>query len=203
MFKTGLFIIGACAIMTQAQDPVDFKAPQKLFITDNSDNTITTNTTFETTNGQANGPGGGLMIQAGKYSGPPALASGTGNWPSIDGMGFSIVSFVVNNCGVVAPHVHSNAHEFNTVIAGEGIVGSYGVNDGQLYLNKVTVGDSFVFPQGSVHFWVNTGEKQLTTVGGFSASLPTAALVAGSLTGLPDTFIEAIFTSNSSISGNS
>ena len=78
---------------------------------------------------------------------------------------------------MVAPHIHSNAREWNTVIQGTGRVVSYGVDGGE-YASRVNPGDSFMFPQGSVHYWVNdNATSQLVTVGGFSASVPTASLV--------------------------
>eukprot|EP00122_Pirum_gemmata_P017292 Pgem_evm1s16186 len=112
---------------------------------------------FMTKNAHVSNPGGALNVQVGNYDGPEALvANKMGNWPAINGMDFSIANFIVDYCSMVAPHVHSDAHEFNTVIQGEGIVGSFGVNDGKWHFNKVMTGDSFVFPQGSLHLWLNT-----------------------------------------------
>merc|ERR1719240_1837914 len=40
-------------------------------------------------------------------------------------------------------------------------------------------GDTFVFPQGSAHWWVNySPTEQLATVGGFTAPFPDAAPLA-------------------------
>eukprot|EP00122_Pirum_gemmata_P005630 Pgem_evm1s5135 len=184
-FTTAIISISLALTNISNANQVNFTAPNKLFLTNSTNNQITSNTTsFSTTNGPANGPGGGLNIQAGRYDGPPALAQGDGNWPVIDGMQFSVVSFIVNRCGLVAPHIHSNGHEFNTIIQGQGIVGSFGVNDGKWTFSQVSVGDSFVFPKGSIHMWINTGEEQLVTVGGFTTSLPTTAVVGVALVDL-------------------
>eukprot|EP01134_Creolimax_fragrantissima_P004019 CFRG4019T1 len=119
----------------------------------------------------AQGPGGGLMLSTGDTS------TANGSWPDITGLDFSLASFVVFPCSGVAPHIHSDATEFNTVIQGEAVIGTFGVNGGPLMVNKVSVGDSFAFPQGSMHFWVNTGNTTLATVGGFTASQPTTSMV--------------------------
>ena len=43
----------------------------------------------------------------------------------------------------------------------------------------VKKGDTFVFPQGSAHWWVNySPTEQLATVGGFTAPFPDAAPLA-------------------------
>merc|ERR1712187_477585 len=85
----------------------------------------------------------------------------------------SLVKFVVGYCGTVAIHTHVNAAEWNTVIEGEGEVAYWGVNNGLVKM-QVKKGDTFVFPQGAAHYWVNySPNTQLVTVGGFTARSQT------------------------------
>merc|ERR1712146_208023 len=66
-----------------------------------------------------------------------------------------------------------------TVINGEGTVSYFPVNGGSLVTMSVKKGDTFVFPQGSAHWWVNySPNEQLATVGGFTAPFPDAAPLA-------------------------
>merc|ERR1712046_41086 len=62
-------------------------------------------------------------------------------------------------CGIVNLHTHVNAAEWNTVM-------------------NVKKGDTFVFPRGTVHWWVNySPHEQLVTVGGFTAPFPDTAIL--------------------------
>merc|ERR1712031_127006 len=98
----------------------------------------------------------------------PAMPPAEALWPGFTNVagGKSLVKFVVGYCGMVAIHTHANAAEWNTVINGEVT----------MYVKK---GDTFVFPQGSAHWWVNySPTEQLATVGGFTAPFPDAAMLA-------------------------
>ena len=92
------------------------------------------------------------------------------------------MKFVVSYCGIVSAHTHPNAAEWNTVISGAGQVSYYRLNTGktpQLVTIDVKKGDTFVFPKGSVHWWVNySPTEQLATVGGFSAAFPDTSLLS-------------------------
>jgi len=144
------------------------------------------------------GPGGGLLPLAGKvlegmpsvtgtketnYNGgiSPEMPPAAVLWPGYTnvGGGKSLVKFVFGYCGMVAIHNHANAAEWNTVINGEGTVSYFPVNGGKLVTMTVKKGDTFVFPQGSAHWWVNySPTEQLATVGGFTASFPATAMLA-------------------------
>eukprot|EP00929_Paragymnodinium_shiwhaense_P039174 TRINITY_DN205_c0_g2_i1.p1 TRINITY_DN205_c0_g2~~TRINITY_DN205_c0_g2_i1.p1 ORF type:complete len:321 (+),score=44.28 TRINITY_DN205_c0_g2_i1:64-1026(+) len=122
----------------------------------------------------ASGPGGCLNAQpgiagfngAGGISGQEVAKNQT------------VASFIVNPCGVVAPHTHANAAEVNTVIKGEAIIAQYTTQTGKLHVSKVSAGDSFFFAEGSYHWWLNLGTEQLATVGGFlNTGGPDAALM--------------------------
>jgi oxalate decarboxylase/phosphoglucose isomerase-like protein (cupin superfamily) len=153
---------------------------------------------FDIMNSAVNGPGGGLFPIAGMvlegmpqvtgtaetgYNGgiSPAMPPAEALWPGFTNVagGKSLVKFVVGYCGMVAIHTHANAAEWNTVINGEGTVSYFPVNGGSLVTMYVKKGDTFVFPQGSAHWWVNySPTEQLATVGGFTAPFPDAAPLA-------------------------
>ncbi|KNC79364.1 hypothetical protein SARC_08244 [Sphaeroforma arctica JP610] len=156
-----------CALATSYTNA--FVAPEKAFDSD-----------FMLNNPQLTGPGGGLKLSVGDNDMPKSSGGGAkGNWPDINGVGMSTVAFRLNECGAVAPHVHSDATEIQTVVMGEGIIGTYGVGDNTLRLEHVTMGDTFFFPRGSMHFQINTGTQPFVSVGAFDVSQPTAALVIG------------------------
>jgi len=144
-----------------------------------------------------NGPGGGLLPLAGKVLEGMPFVTGTADtnynggispmmppsavlWPGLTnvGGGKSLVKFVVGYCGLVAIHTHVNAAEWNTVINGKGTVSYFPVNGGDLVRMSVQKGDTFVFPQGTAHWWVNySPNEQLVTVGGFTAPFPDTAML--------------------------
>merc|ERR1712125_156754 len=148
-----------------------------------------------------NGPGGGLFPIAGMvlegmsqvtgtaetgYNGgiSPAMPPAEALWPGFTNVagGKSLVKFVVGYCGMVAIHTHANAAEWNTVINGEGTVSYFDVNGASLVTMYVKKGDTFVFPQGSAHWWVNySPTEQLATVGGFTAPFPATSILASFL----------------------
>eukprot|EP00122_Pirum_gemmata_P006307 Pgem_evm1s5763 len=185
-------------------EDVNFAAPEPLFFPETNQ---TLNFTYRYENLTVSGPGGGIQVLKGDYSGPPGLVGHgygkeyNGNWPSITGLEFSSFSFVVNVCGIMAPHTHTNAHEYSTVIQGEAVAFSLGVNSygflqkNQIYANKIKVGDTVVFPAGSIHFIVNTGTSQYFAVGGFTATYPFTSLVADVVTPklMPQEFVSAVF----------
>jgi len=104
-------------------------------------------------------------------------------WPGFTGVSYgrSLVKFVVGYCGIVNLHTHVNAAEWNTVISGSGQVSYYQANTGdnpQVVVMNVKKGDTFVFPRGTVHWWVNySPHEQLVTVGGFTAAFPDTAIL--------------------------
>merc|ERR1711904_322273 len=85
----------------------------------------------------------------------PAMPPAEALWPGFTNVagGKSLVKFVVGYCGMVAIHTHANAAEWNTVINGEGTVSYFPVNGGSLVTMYIKKGDTFVFPQGSAHWW--------------------------------------------------
>eukprot|EP00928_Gymnodinium_smaydae_P097169 TRINITY_DN8735_c0_g2_i1.p1 TRINITY_DN8735_c0_g2~~TRINITY_DN8735_c0_g2_i1.p1 ORF type:complete len:494 (-),score=59.32 TRINITY_DN8735_c0_g2_i1:289-1770(-) len=146
------------------------------------------------------GMGGGLRPLAGQVSSGMPFVTGDARthyngglvadatphpayWPGLTnvGGGLSLVKFVVGYCGLVSIHTHVNAAEWNTVLEGEGQVSYYQVNVGmkpQTVTMNVKKGDTFVFPQGSAHWWVNhRPDTKLVTVGGFTAPFPDTSLL--------------------------
>jgi len=114
----------------------------------------------------AAGPGGCLNAQ-------PGIQGFTGTEPQ------TVISFLVQPCGIVAPHTHANAVEVNTVIKGKGIIAQLTTDTNKLQVSMVEEGDSFVFAEGAYHWWMNLGTEQLVTVGVFAnTDAPDAALVA-------------------------
>lgn len=144
------------------------------------------------------GPGGGRKVVAGQvslaetvgtptseYDGglAPGIQGRVASWPGLTNFagGRSFAKFVLGYCGTLAPHVTSNAAEWHTVISGAARISYFERNLGSeetpLTTINVTVGDTFIIPQGSIHFWVNYSPKQqFVTFGGFTASAPEGSL---------------------------
>ena len=103
-------------------------------------------------------------------------------------------SFIVNPCGVVAPHNHANANEVNTVIQGEGVICVQPIDAATsskeglpIMCASVKEGDSFMFPKGSYHHWMSTASNtSFATVSTFTAAPPDAALLMTDPTGSDD-----------------
>jgi len=90
----------------------------------------------------------------------------------------TVMSFLVEPCGLVAPHLHANSVEINTVIRGAGVIGQLTTDTNELELSEVSEGDSFFFAQAAYHWWVNLGEEPLITIGAFfNTDDPDTALV--------------------------
>jgi len=91
----------------------------------------------------------------------------------------TVLSFVVEPCGMVAPHTHANAVEVNTVLKGGGVVAQLTTQTNEVHVSTVSEGDSFFFEQGSYHWWMNLGTEPLLTVGAFmNTDDPDVALMA-------------------------
>ena len=90
----------------------------------------------------------------------------------------TIMSFLVEPCGVVAPHLHANSVEINTVIRGSGVIGQLTTDTNSLEVSEVSEGDSFFFAEAAYHWWVNLGDEALVTIGVFfNTDDPDTALV--------------------------
>ena len=120
----------------------------------------------------ADGQGGAAGFQ---YGANPT--TGEGNFPAIDGMDFSIVTGVIDPCSGTHPHIHDNAIRWGTMVKGSLELYIYSEVDAKLYGSTVTVGQSYVIPQGAVHFFKNLGPDQAVIMGGSSAALQTTTFV--------------------------
>jgi len=68
-------------------------------------------------------------------------------------------------------HTHPDATELLSVVEGEITAGF--LTPTSFYSKVLKPGDIFVFPQGTLHFAVNSGKGKATAFGAFSSENPT------------------------------
>ena len=82
--------------------------------------------------------------------------------------------------GVVPTHTHHGASETILIAKGSitaGLISSYNT----VYLKKLKEGDIMVFPQGLLHFQVNTGRTQTLVWVSFGSSNPDIQILSNAL----------------------
>ncbi|CAF4040946.1 unnamed protein product [Rotaria sp. Silwood2] len=80
-----------------------------------------------------------------------------GNFPALVHAGVSLNYARIAPCGLVDPHMHPRASSIVYVAKGEFLTGFFLENGIDYVTNTVHEGQAVVFPQGSVHFELNTG----------------------------------------------
>ena len=97
--------------------------------------------------------------------------TGVGNFPAMDGMPLTIQSGTMEPCTAAHPHSHPFNDEWGTLIKGNIVVYVYSEEEDTLYSSEMSVGQSWVFPKGMIHFFKNIGPEQAMVVGGATAAL--------------------------------
>lgn len=127
-------------------------------------------------------------------SGVPGLAIGKGgrnvaantiNFPALIGHGMSMTIGFIEPCGINNPHTHPRATEMFLMIEGEMKVGFFMENGAHFIGNNVKLGQATVFPQGSIHFEINTQCTPATFVAAFNHQDPGVQTTATNYFGLP------------------
>jgi oxalate decarboxylase/phosphoglucose isomerase-like protein (cupin superfamily) len=93
------------------------------------------------------------------------------NFPGLNTMGLSASRADFLPGGVNSPHVHPRASELIYVLQGTLFVGFIGTDE-KLYSATVYPGDLFIFPQGLIHYQINVGTTNATTIVSFSSQNP-------------------------------
>lgn len=107
--------------------------------------------------------------------------------PSLNTLGLSVARVDYAPGGVNPPHFHPRASEVLTVIEGTLYAGFVTSNriDGsnKLFATQLKEGDLFVFPQGLIHFQINTGKKKAVANVAFGSQYPGLSTVANAVFG--------------------
>lgn len=113
------------------------------------------------------------------------VAANTINFPALIGHGISMTIGFIDPCGINNPHTHPRATEFLVVIEGEMRVGFFMENGAKFIGNTLKLGQASVFPQGSIHFEVNTGCTPATFIAAFNHQDPGVQTSTLSYFGIP------------------
>ncbi|CAI9766586.1 unnamed protein product [Fraxinus pennsylvanica] len=93
-------------------------------------------------------------------------------FPGVNGLGVSIARVDLAAGGVIPFHTHPGASEILVVIQGTIYAGFISSFDNVVYLKTLNKGDVMVFPQGLLHFQVNSGKIPAIGFVSFGSSNP-------------------------------
>ncbi|XP_030524730.1 germin-like protein subfamily 3 member 1 [Rhodamnia argentea] len=94
-----------------------------------------------------------------------------GQFPGLNGLGFSAARLDLAPAGVVPMHTHPGASELLFVVRGK-ILAGFISSANDVYVKSLKRGDIMVFPQGLLHFQVNAGGSTAIAVVSFSSANP-------------------------------
>ncbi|PKA64043.1 Putative germin-like protein 2-1 [Apostasia shenzhenica] len=104
--------------------------------------------------------------------------------PGLNTLGISLVRIDFAPYGVIPPHEHPRASEILAVTEGTLSVGFVTSNpENKLFSKVLRAGDVFVFPQGLVHFQMNTGMTKAVAISALSSQNPGVVTVANAVFG--------------------
>ncbi|MCE0482053.1 Auxin-binding protein ABP19a [Datura stramonium] len=99
----------------------------------------------------------------------PAFAP---QFPGLNGLGISMARLDLAVGGVIPMHTHPGASEVLYVVQGEICAGFISSSDNKVFFKNLKQGDIMVFPQGLLHFQINSGKTPALAVVSFSSPTP-------------------------------
>ncbi|KAK6152005.1 hypothetical protein DH2020_014640 [Rehmannia glutinosa] len=99
----------------------------------------------------------------------PAFAE---QFPAVNGLGVSIARLDLAAGGVIPLHTHPAASEILVVIQGTITAGFISSFDNKVYVKTLNKGDVMVFPQGLLHFQINSGKTPAVAFVSFGGQNP-------------------------------
>ncbi|KAJ1401063.1 RmlC-like cupin domain superfamily [Sesbania bispinosa] len=97
------------------------------------------------------------------------------DFPGVNGLGISAARLDIAKGGSIPMHTHPGATELLIMVKGEITAGF--MTPTALYSKTLKPGDLMVFPQGMLHFQVNSGKGKATAFLAFSSANPGAQLL--------------------------
>lgn len=118
----------------------------------------------------------------------PAFAA---QFPGLNGLGLSLARLDLLVDGVVPMHTHPGGSEILFVTQGVITAGFVSSANG-VYVKALNKGDTMVFPQGLLHFQINSGKNPATAIVSFSSANPGLQITDFALFGndLPSDILE-------------
>ena len=112
-------------------------------------------------------------------------------FPGLNGLGVSMARADIAPGGVIPMHTHPGASEIILIAKGSVTAGLIS-SDNTVYLKTLKEGDIMVFPQGLLHFQVNTGRTQALLWVSFGSPNPGLQILSNALfsNNLPSELIE-------------
>jgi len=100
----------------------------------------------------------------------------------------------VNACGVVLPHLHPRAAQIYYILKGKFEFGFIQENGAHYVQQTIQEGQSTIFPQGSVHYFINTECQESSLVAVANSDDPGRVDLADALFNvLPESIVNAAF----------
>lgn len=120
----------------------------------------------------------------------PAFVS---TFPGVNGLGISAARIDIAPDGVVPLHTHPGGSELLVVLEGciyAGFIST--AND--VYTQSLGPGDAMLFPQGLLHFQINSGDTAVVAIASFSSPAPGLQITAFALfaNSLPSPLVEKV-----------
>ncbi|PWA95607.1 auxin-binding protein ABP19a [Artemisia annua] len=95
----------------------------------------------------------------------------TAQFPAVNGLGLSLARLDLAAGGVIPMHTHPGGSEVLVVISGT-ICAGFISSANTVYFKTLNKGDIMVFPQGLLHFQINSGKGQAFAYVSFSSPSP-------------------------------
>nr|XP_043627128.1 auxin-binding protein ABP20-like [Erigeron canadensis] len=96
----------------------------------------------------------------------------TAQFPGVNGLGVSLARLDLAVGGVIPMHTHPGASEVLVVIQGTICAGFISSSANTVYFKTLNKGDIMVFPQGLLHFQINSGKGPALAFVSFSSPVP-------------------------------
>ncbi|KAL6974606.1 Auxin-binding protein ABP19a [Sarracenia purpurea var. burkii] len=110
----------------------------------------------------------------------PAFAA---QFPGLNGLGISLARLDLAVGGVVPLHTHPGASELQFVAEGTITAGFISSSANTVYYKTLSKGDLMIFPQGLLHFQINSGKAPALILVSFSSPSPGLQIVDFALFG--------------------
>ncbi|RRT65264.1 hypothetical protein B296_00041170 [Ensete ventricosum] len=116
-----------------------------------------------------------------------------GQFPGVNGLGISVARLDIAVGGVIPLHTHPGGSELLVVIQGT-ICAGFISSANDVYFTTLNKGDTMVFPQGLLHFQINSGDVTAVAIVSFSSPNPGLQITAFALfaNSLPSPLVEKV-----------
>lgn len=113
-------------------------------------------------------------------------------FPGVNGLGISMARLDLAVDGVVPLHTHPGGSEVLVVVGGTICAGFISSSANSVYFKTLKKGDIMVFPQGLLHFQINSGQIPALAFVSFSSPSPGLQITAFALfaNNLPSALVE-------------